>query len=375
MQRVRIKKTADYTTLGKGHAVISVMGQGLPLEKVNLYIQRSGYSDSELGPAGWQATEFAQSPMEVHAVDDGMEYVVGPEVVGYLERGNYQLMIGSADSNVRVAGVMTWRNVTPCSPPAAQGRTGGVVYGKGSEKIGSTREDDSQPIDDPDTPVSDPETEKTVVKPPLPTPAEEPPVAGRPGWLIPAIAVAVILIAALGGFLLFGRSESPPATTSISTKDSTPNPPEVIVEEPPKTKPGPNVPVEKPSSKHDWRQYVDATAEEQFDAGKTLLRQGIDTGARDLIDQAERLFDMAGAQGHAEALRQRAMLFDPRELTTDRVGQLDVSIQSAYNLYRRALEAGSEAAKRDLEGLKSAVVQLAEDGDGAAVRVLRRWKD
>jgi serine/threonine-protein kinase len=49
-----------------------------------------------------------------------------------------------------------------------------------------------------------------------------PPVASR-GWVVPAAVAAVVLVAAIGGYAMFGRSTPPPSTT-VASNNSSPSP-------------------------------------------------------------------------------------------------------------------------------------------------------
>ena len=90
----------------------------------------------------------------------------------------------------------------------------------------------------------------------------------------------------------------------------------------------------------------------------------------------EKLFDMAASQGHAEAARRVAHLYDPRELTPERKGQYEANIQTAYTWYRKAIDMGSDEARIDLSELHEVVREMAANENEQAQSLLnRRWPD
>jgi hypothetical protein len=104
------------------------------------------------------------------------------------------------------------------------------------------------------------------------------------------------------------------------------------------------------------------------------LEAGKQSQAAHEIDDAEFLYRNACERGQAEGCRAAAQLYDPADLTPNRATQRSsADIRQAVSLYRRAVDAGSAEAGRELERLREFVERAAQAGDSSARVLLDTW--
>ncbi len=72
---------------GGGYALIRIAGVTDPSGDASFWLRRVGYDRNNLGPHGWQSPECRLRPVEVQGGPDGVELLIGPEVVDVLEVG------------------------------------------------------------------------------------------------------------------------------------------------------------------------------------------------------------------------------------------------------------------------------------------------
>lgn len=365
-RRIRIKNIFDHESLGKGHAVIQIEGDQLSDTGCKIYIKRIGFSENELGAGGWQASEERLTPIECIKIDAGINITVGPDVVGYMEKANYQLVIECDGLEGKATGTMTWKNVTPCAPLSSKTARGGggieVQVRNPQYDVASSAESLSGQ-EAVLNPVDSQQEEDSAIN------TEEDPNANKPvesrNWLIIIFPAIFVIVVAVGiGFLIKGFIPStggPVSPDIVSSEDVQ----EQIQEE---------VSSEKLFSILDYRS---SSADEQFEKGVEIIDAGIeDVSGKDAISMAEQLFDMAASQGHAEAARRVAHMYDPGELAAEREGQYEANMQTAYTWYRKAIDMGSDEAKTDLDELHEIVREMAVNGNEQAQSLLnRRWPD
>jgi hypothetical protein len=353
--------TEDHPELGVGHALIRIRASGLPEEPGHVFFKRPRHAQPDLGPAGWQSGEHALDVRQVEFDGPDLLITVGPDVVGYMETGNYQLEIVGAAGADRFTATMRWKNVTPCKPPGSSSGAGsGLDAGAGKRaeepppavQVGAAGDDapasEVSAVGEAADPKSTPETEPAVDEP------STAPAGNKRAILIGAV-VAVLLLAVAGVVILLPDGGSPPKTTTTGEK-----PPEPAAD-----------------AGFDRKSWAQRGAVEQFRRGQEFMAQA--EGAEDadeLKGHAEWLFDSAKDQGSADAALALARLYDPRELTPGRSQQLPPDLNSAYRAYRQAQELGSPEADAELCGLRSLVEQLSEEGDSSARMLLRRpWPE
>jgi hypothetical protein len=104
------------------------------------------------------------------------------------------------------------------------------------------------------------------------------------------------------------------------------------------------------------------------------LEAGKKSQAAREIDDAEFLYRNACERGQAEGCRAAAQLYDPADLASNRATQRSpADIRQAVSLYRRAVDAGSAEAGRELERLREFVERAAQAGDSSARVLLDTW--
>jgi hypothetical protein len=92
------------------------------------------------------------------------------------------------------------------------------------------------------------------------------------------------------------------------------------------------------------------------------------------LDEAEFLYRNACDRGKVEACRLAGQLYDPVDLAPGRGTQRSpADARQAVALYRKALDAGSADAERDLERLREAIEKAAQAGDSKARVLLDTW--
>ena len=92
-----------------------------------------------------------------------------------------------------------------------------------------------------------------------------------------------------------------------------------------------------------------------------------------LLGSAVRYFRSAGEAGFPEGALRLGELYDPGELTPDRVRQQPADFRIAFTQYLRARTLGSEAAVGRLRAMRNYIEQKAREGDDDALGILDRW--
>ncbi|MCC6469283.1 MAG: sel1 repeat family protein [Alphaproteobacteria bacterium] len=112
---------------GKGWAVITLSGDGVPQGGVKFQLRRGAGRDAILGPTGWQATELWLDAGETAPAPGGLLLTVGPEVVNHMDTANYALLVmgdGVSAKQPLQAG-LAWRNIAQLD--LGRGKRGGVA--------------------------------------------------------------------------------------------------------------------------------------------------------------------------------------------------------------------------------------------------------
>ncbi|MCC7048248.1 MAG: sel1 repeat family protein [Alphaproteobacteria bacterium] len=112
---------------GKGWAVITLSGDGVPQAGVKFQLRRGAGRDAILGPTGWQATELWLDAGETAPAPGGLALTVGPEVVNHMDTANYALLVtgdGVSAKQPLQAG-LAWRNIAQLA--LGRGKRGGVA--------------------------------------------------------------------------------------------------------------------------------------------------------------------------------------------------------------------------------------------------------
>lgn len=338
-----------HPVLKKGHAQIEVIGADLPGEGMSLSLFRSDRKEF-LGPQergvpatdpdqsakyAWQTDEGVLAPVEVSGGGDRLFITLGKNVVVHMDQQSiYSVSIRQNGVPLGPDRAVPWRDVAPVDP-----KERGDILSKAAVQA---------PAPPPPRPPGKPVEGPTVPKPPEKeerTPPPEPDSRATPKWLVPALVVLALLVAAGGAWYVLSKDQ--PQTGPV------------VVEAPPAL-----APAEPGLDSYLSRSPEEIVAEAQRRRDKSR------------IDEALFLLRAAGDKGHAEAQRQMAQIYDPTNLTPGRTTQhAQPDVEKAYGYYRQAIGKGNEAARADLARLRVTVERSAAQGDAAAARLLQRWAE
>ncbi|MBL8705884.1 MAG: hypothetical protein JNM30_13615 [Rhodospirillales bacterium] len=358
---------------GKGWAVITLTGDGVPSAGVTFQLRRSAGRDAILGPNGWQATELFLEAAESAPAPGGVALTVGPEVVNHMDTANYLLLVmgdGVAPKQPLQTG-LAWRNIAQLD--LGRGKRGGVAVRGESEAAARVRGE---------APKAEPQPQPAEDK--AGAAAAEPIQGGLKGddggkkkGNTGALVAAVVALLVLGGGGAWFFWPKPPAPDPGPPKQEADAKPKDETKPPDTVKPPDGLPP-PPLAADD----IPADAE-PLKFARDKLQAGIDAGpavafadklmARPPagIDAAFLLYRAAAQKGDAGAAVKLARLFDPADQTPS--GSLKKSADSAFDWYRQAAGAQHPDAAGGLARLKAWVEQQAGTGDADAQRVMKRF--
>ena len=201
--------------------------------------------------------------------------------------------------------------------------------------------------------------------------------------MLPAMAAGALLIivAAVAAYWFLWRedqsqtADTPPAaetsTPAAEAPSSAAAPADPSASAPPTAPPVAPPPAETRSTAETREQRLARVIAQGPDVAIDVGRQA--QAARE-TDEAEFLFRNACDRGRAEGCRLAAQLYDPLDLSAGRSTQrAPADAKQAVSLYRRAIEAGSADAEKDLARLRSIIERAAQEGDSAAKVILDTW--
>lgn len=314
-----------------------------------------------LGPHGWQGGEHAFGPYPIETDSRGALLRVGPEIVNQMEA---YVAVEIAVPECAASAALSWPDEILPAPDTLEGDSVRVAAEPGepakpppaglSGRFGD-RSANGSPIGPPAHGPSDPSLEQISSPgprpaPPQPAPALEP--AARPAttnegdeaeparkrsplrWIVPLL----VLLLAAGAGTFWWWSQQP----------GEPVPDEPVAGEPapaPEPAPPPPEPEAEACTRDDLVPVL-RSQEATPDRLWSLVELCRSAGDRDL---EVRVLERLVALEDAEALRQFAQWYDPREDADD--SPFGTEVENAVLYYARARAAGSAKAAADLEGL------------------------
>lgn len=292
-----------------GHALIEI-GYALNVEPLRFTLQRVGADRRYLGGDGrWRADPEPLQPQRVDKHDARTVISVGPGIVDHL----------GEDERVRVEIVSTGfaADVVWSDIPRSSGRVGPSVF------VPAARPE--QPAAPPAPPA------ETPPQPDLspPDPAPQPPAPAPRRWLVPALAVALILVAA--GVAWHYRADIAALFRPVP----------------------PPIPTNGDELHRLREELVRMMEAADGDPGRILDggRRLVDSDRPDLREFGFRAIDIAATRGSASAQLEMGRLYDPRHFRPGRGGMDRANSLISAEWYRRAKDSGSSDAAAELTAL------------------------
>lgn len=380
---------------GKGWAVITLRGDGLPGASVRFQLRRSTGRDAILGPNGWQSTELWLAPSELAPATGELALTVGPEVVNHMDTANYALLLVGDGVGARqpLQVGLAWRNIAQLD--LGRGKRGGVAVRSEAEEAARRRagalETGAQQSEDVSAApaLSAPEP---APSPLVPIDGEATKKGGRAG-LIAAVTVVLLMVGG-GAWWALRPVPEDSATKAEKEKPAEEKPvEEKKVEETAKaddkTESKPDTKIEEPKKEAvlplppDTGDDLPAGAD-PLKFAREKLQAGIEPGravalAEKLmqrppagVDAAFLLYRHAAQKGDANAALRLARLLDPADDAPS--GSLKKGAESALEWYRSAESAKLPEAAGAIDRLKAWVQKQADSGDAEAQRMLKRFQ-
>lgn len=363
---------------GKGWAVITLSGDGLPSAGLRFQFRRSAGRDAILGPKGWQATELWLEASETSPAPGGLALTVGPEVVNHMDTANYALLVigEGIDPKQPLQAGLAWRNIA--QHDLGTGKRGGVAVRGETDEAAAARaraaaaaaEQAAKPADAPKPVEPARKTADTAEN----KDKQAPPRKSNIGLI--AAAIAVLLLG--GGGVAWWMWPKPPVQQTDADKPKTADTDTKKTEEARKTEESKKeleLP-KPPDTGDDLPPGADPLkfAREKLQAGLEApralaladkLMQRPPAG----IDAAFLVYRYAAQKGDANAAFKLARIVDPADETPS--GTLKKSPESALEWYRSAAEGKHPEAGASIARLKTWVEKQASTGDAEAQRVLK----
>ncbi len=350
--RVRVEPDPEQRP---GYAALVIEGLALPPHEVQCSIRRSGFGNDDLGPAGWRNGEHWFAPLRIDALSSlDCRLIVGPEIVRYLENGNYQLGLQAPGFSKPQQRVMQWRDIP--QPVAVKRRRGGMA---------GTVPAAAPPAENPTligaAPTSSLTTPPAVIEPKPPRTQTDDHQRRPPASRLWRVLAAVGLLAVLG---VGGYWWSLPAPEPAPPDANQPGEPPLL---PPAVAPPANAP--PAFSVQDARQKLQAglTSDQMY-----VLAQQFQTQP-DGLQGAFLLYSQAAEQGHAAAALQLGKMYDPASTEPTPLPRRRAA--KAYGWYRQAAAGGVAAAGQHLDALRAWAEQAAGRGDVDAQTLLQDWQN
>ena len=388
---VKQMMAAAASGLPQGFVRLRIKGDELVDEMAQLVITRTGaqggpeylraYNSAGRQPVDatetiqyrWGADEGRVVPYAVRLDGHDLVLDIGRNVNALLDQqSNYRLVLIQKNLPVPRECTLAWTRVPPVRPG----------------DLASFVPHPDAPRSAPPVPPVDP-TVAPPAQPPAPQVQTPAPVGGhseqsleRPRWVLPALGAGALLLVLAGVaayWLLWpeGPGQTAQVPPALTSKPSAEAPSSAV---PPADPPATGAPTARTVAPPPAETRSPTETREQRLA--RVIAQGpdaaIDAGRQaqtaSEIDEAEFLFRNACDRGRAEGCRLAAQLFDPLDLSAGRSTQRSsTDAKQAVSLYRRAIEAGSADAEKDLARLRSVIERAAQDGDSAAKVILDTW--
>lgn len=359
MTRIDRIVTRPSGAYGPGHAVIEVVGQDLPAAEGCAMVLRqgSGAALKTLGPHGWQSSEVRLIPLAARTTADGLELVVGPEVVQHLRPGNYTLVLGEAATKAfswTLAPFRPSRTAVVAEPDPVPAARPLPTSDSTLASAPSAPAPSPQPVSTPEpapspepTPTPELEPEPEPVPPPLTAgPSPQPVTPPAPAWhrlaLWGGLAAGVAAVAAVALFLLLpfddGETSPPPAHAAAPVSGAIDDAARRMVAE-------------------------NASPDSLGALGRQLLAEG-------QVGSALLLLRRAGDGGDVDSLLALGRLFDPSVPDPRAAGAPAPNGVMAATLYHRAGTLRVGAGQSEMAALIAWAESRAETGDATARAIL-----
>lgn len=335
-----------------GHALIRL--SGLPAGTARgLEIERESPTLPHLGPEGWRATGTVLTPLDSQASAEGVDLVVGPDIVRHLALGmTLRLRVHMDDGAREVA--LAWPTIAPPPPDDAHSR-------------GRLR-----PRAQPEPPPPPPPPPMTAAPPPPPPPGDEelaeadevitaeqappPPPGGTPAphkarrlpWPFMVVIGGVLVLAALAfAGVMFMDGEEDGEVAELEQAPLTPEPP-----------PEPEL-----SPREQIRRLL-ATEP----PAPAIMAKAAEMTAQGHGDLAFLLHLRAAEKGSVAGALAAGRAYDPRDFDIATRPLPAPNAAEAERWYRQAAEAGNAEAQRRLG-------RLMLDGHAGTPEEGQQWLD
>jgi hypothetical protein len=386
-RRVLLMSAGGAPGLSQGFVRVRIKGEDLAADGAQLVIGRTGTQGgteylrayNEIGGAAvdgaealqyrWGADEGRITPYAVAVEGNELLFDLGRNVNAHLDQQtNYRLTLCLDGAPVPRECTLAWARVAPVRP---------------GDLASFVARPQAAPPPPPVAPAAPAATE-VVALPPFAVPAPPPATTlsavatdtaasarARSAWPIAAgVALLVILAAAGGAYWWFlGRDKA--ATTTAEATRTDPASSAASVGSAVAGAGTGNGAGAGAASIETREQRLARIVAQGADAA---LAAGRTAQAAKELDEAEFLYRNACDRGKVEACRLAGQLYDPVDLAPGRDTQRSpADARQAVSLYRKALDAGSADAERDLERLREAIEKAAQAGDSKAQVLLDTW--
>ncbi|MBM3645997.1 MAG: sel1 repeat family protein [Alphaproteobacteria bacterium] len=378
--------------LSQGFVRVRMKGEDLAADGAQLVIGRTGTQGgteylrayNEIGGAAvdgaealqyrWGADEGRITPYAVAVEANELSFDLGRNVNAHLDQQtNYRLTLCLDGAPVPRECTLAWARVAPVRPgdlasfvARPQAAPPSPVAPAGPAAPTATEVVAPPPVVVPSTPPAPTTSSSSAVV--IDTTASD---RARSVWPIAAGAALLLILAVAGGAYWWFLGRDKTATTIAGA--STPDPAS------PATSSG-SAGASAGAGKGAGASAASIETREQRLA--RIVAQGADVAlaagrtaqAAKELDEAEFLYRNACDRGKVEACRLAGQLFDPVDLVPGRDTQRSpADARQAVSLYRKAFEAGSADAEKDLERLREAIEKAAQAGDSTARVLLDTW--
>jgi len=324
-----------------GHALVRIVGVPRPSGPITFHLRRPEWTESNLGPGGWQVAAAALSPDSITTDGSNLMLGIGPAICVHLESTVYELGVPALGIDTSVY----WPDIVP---PHA-----GMSSFFEPPGVATTATAAPTPVPTP-APVATPAPKPASVTPPAPktaamAPAPEfqpvvaapvqepkaPAVAGRSRVGLWLVLGALLLAGGVGGYFAFLPGSSAPSIVTGA--------PQAIAPPAPANLDTMSVSGLVARNKPD----------EMFDQARKRLAAN--------PQQALLLLESAGDERHyGPALALLAPIYDPNK---PRQGGIPADARQSARYYRDAAANGDQSGAADREALRRSIVQRKNAGD------------
>ena len=380
--------------LPQGFVRIRIKGENLSADSVQLVIGRTGAQGgpeylrayNEIGGASldasealqyrWGADEGRVSPYAVTLDGNELSFDLGRNVNAHLDQQtNYRLLLCIDGMPVQRECTLAWARVAPVRP----GDLATFVARPQVPDLPAAPAPGRPPV----VPSAAGAPAASVVIAPMDDPGATNGAVARSRWPIAVAAALLLLVAAAGGaywwFLGRGQPENTVAESAKPAPAATKPDPAAGSSDPAASASQPAVAAPSSSASASAVSTPTETREQRLarivaQGAEAALAAGRQAQAAKELDEAEFLYRNACDRGKVEGCRFAAQLYDPVELAPGRETQRSpADARQAVSLYRKAVEAGSAEAEKDLERLRDVIEKAAQAGDSTARVLLDTW--